>query len=342
MKRICEIYYLIYIIRFYRLRVHILFEFQDGPWGGGNQFLKALKNEFRRMAVYEYDANNADVILFNSHHLIEQAEYLKKEYPEKAFIHRVDGPVQIVRGFDEGIDDKIFNANKIIADGTIFQSNWVKSESVKLGLDIKKDYAVIINAPDETIFYRVDNRLNPSERIKLIATSWSGNVRKGFDVYEWLDDNLDFDKYEMTFIGNSSVSFKRIIHKQPMNSHELSEELKKRHIYITASKHEPCSNALIEAMHCGLPALAYNNGGNPDIVGKGGELFLNNAEIIEKLDLISDNYEFYKDNINLPKIGQVAALYYNFMKRVYTDKINSKKKSVIHSINQYFRFKNCL
>lgn len=302
------------------MKIHILFEFQDGPWGGGNQFLKALKNEFIQMNVYEEDIYKADAILFNSHHLIEQVKKFKREYPYKIFIHRVDGPVQIVRGFDEGVDDIIFKANRLYADGTIFQSKWIKNESEKLGLKINKNYKIIINAPDSLIFNKNNNSIVKSdERIKLIATSWSGNIRKGFDVYQWLDDNLDFNKYEMTFVGNSPVTFKNIIHKQPMNSHNLANELRRNHIYITASKHEPCSNALIEAMHCGLPAVAYNNGGNPDIVGKAGELFLHSEEIEEKLKKIVDNYECYKKNINLPNISQVSQEYYDFMLEVHAN-----------------------
>jgi len=54
------------------LKVNILFELQDGPIGGGNQFLKAVRDYFREETVYEDDSDKADVILFNSHQRISE------------------------------------------------------------------------------------------------------------------------------------------------------------------------------------------------------------------------------------------------------------------------------
>lgn len=34
------------------MKIHILCEFVEGPWGGGNQFLKALRRYLRKKGVY--------------------------------------------------------------------------------------------------------------------------------------------------------------------------------------------------------------------------------------------------------------------------------------------------
>ena len=44
----------------------------------------------------------------------------------------------------------------------------------------------------------------------MIATSWSDNPRKGAEVLEWLDRNLDLDSYEVTFAGNTQARLERI------------------------------------------------------------------------------------------------------------------------------------
>jgi len=73
--------------------IHISFPFKNGPWGGGNQFLKALREYFRKAGVYSESSKKADVILFNSHHNFDEVFNIKKKYPNKILIHRVDGLV---------------------------------------------------------------------------------------------------------------------------------------------------------------------------------------------------------------------------------------------------------
>jgi hypothetical protein len=157
-----------------------------------------------------------------------------------------------------------------------------------------------------------------------------------------MDNNLDFNKYEMTFVGNSPINFKNIIYKKPMTSIELAKELRLHHIFISASKFEPCSNALLEAMHCGLPALAFKNGGNPEIVGRGGELFSNNDEIINKLSKLTVNYKYYKNNIILPDITLIANKYYDFMTKIFNFVIKINNNSKIVTKNDITEFKKLL
>lgn len=291
------------------MKINIQFEFKDGPWGGGNQFLKALREEFEKEGVYEESTKNADVILFNSHHTLGNILKLKFKYPRKKFVHRIDGPLFFVRGRDLEIDKLIFKYSEKIADFSIFQSRW-SLEKCK-GLGYKNGFhEIIYNAPDKSIF-NADNKLpfKSSGKIRLIATSWSGNPNKGFDVYEYLDKNLNFDKYEFVFIGNSPIKFKNIFHINPLSSKDLSEELKKADIYITASKNDPCSNSLIEALTCGLPAVVLNDGGHPELIRKGGEVFEGKEDILQKIEKVSNSYEHYLEKLPVYKIEDTAEKY---------------------------------
>ena len=140
------------------MKVHILFEFIDGPWGGGNQFLKALRNEFIEMNVYEENINKCDAVLFNSYPFrhLEYFDIINNVKKNNILVfHRLDGPISVVRGNDSQIDSVIFKFNELFSDGTIFQSNWIKNESEKIGLKINQNYEIIINAPDKYIFKRV-------------------------------------------------------------------------------------------------------------------------------------------------------------------------------------------
>ncbi len=316
------------------MKINIFFPFSDKPLGGGNQFLKALRNYFIEKKNYEPNPVKSDVILFNSHHKIKELIKFRKKYPEKIFIHRIDGPVTFIRKNDNFTDKLIYKINDYIADATIFQSEWSRKKNNELGIKNKKYETIIINAPNPEIFNKLNKKyFEPSKKAKLIATSWSYNMSKGFETYKYLDENLDFSKYEMTFCGNSPFEFKNIKHIKPLPSNELAEQLKQHDIYITASQNDPCSNSLIEALHCGLPAVVLNDGGHPEIIRKGGLIFNKKEEIPNLIEKITSNYAFYAQNIDLPDMNKTGNRYYEFIKQVFEHNNTNDKLSFTDIIN---------
>lgn len=307
-----------------------MYPFVDGPWGGANQFLKAIRGYLTINKFYTENIEKADVILFNSSPMaldqsIKELKHLKFKYQNKIFINRIDGPVFFIRDRNLYIDKAFYQFNDSFCDGTIFQSNWSKDKNYFLGMNKNNFETTILNAPNPKIF-NIENKskFSKDRKIKLIATSWSSNIKKGFEIYEWLDENIDFDKYEMTFVGNSPIKFKNIKYKKPMDSEQLSAELKQHDIFITASQSDPCSNSLIEAIHCGLPAIGLNDGGHTEIIGSCGKVYNNKEEILEILEDVKINYDKYQSKINLPNIEQTGKLYYEFMKKLYDSNLNAQ------------------
>ncbi len=305
-----------------RPRIHVLHKFIEGPWGGGNQFLKALRRYFAEAGLYTESMEDAEVILFNSYpfgneHSFDLALKLKKQ--GKILIHRLDGPLYYIRGRDRVVDEVIFQFNSALSDGTVFQSKWSRDKNYELGMQKAPYETVIMNAPDPNIFNREGKRPFNDKKIRLIATSWSKNMAKGFDIYQYLDKHLDFNRYEMTFLGNSPVEFENIIRKMPVPSVELAKILREHDIYIAASKNDPCSNSLIEALHCGLPAVARNEGGHPEIVGKAGTFFENETGVIDAIENVVQNYQHYRLRIDLPTLDKVGQKYYKFASNIYED-----------------------
>ncbi|MDD5738605.1 MAG: glycosyltransferase family 4 protein [Candidatus Pacebacteria bacterium] len=323
------------------MRIHILFSFKDSPSGGGNQFLKAMRDSLRNFGVYEERAENADVILFNSHHELKKVFWLKKKFPEKVFVHRLDGPIQLYRGKDKSIDNLIFKINKLLADGVIFQSNWSREQNRKIHQNFPKYQTVIYNAPDLSIFNKIAKKeFSAFRKIKLVAVSWSNNLKKGFDVYKYLDEHLDFKKYEMVFIGNSPVDFKNIKTIKPVGSKELAVILKQNDIYITSSQKDPCSNALIEALSCGLPAVGLNDGGHPELIKKGGELFWGTGDIISKIEKVANNYLYYQNKLSEFSLKKASEQYFYFCLKIFEDAKNGyyfpRQVGVVSKISFYF------
>ena len=52
------------------------------------------------------------------------------------FVHRVDGPISIYRGFDDGTDARIAEINRVLADATIVQSRYSLDAHRALGIEL--------------------------------------------------------------------------------------------------------------------------------------------------------------------------------------------------------------
>lgn len=290
----------------------LFFEFRKPPWGGGNQFLLGLKKELKNKGYKVLEnkiSKRTSICLFNSFNF--DFEHLKKYSRNTTctMIHRVDGPVQLYRGKDVSVDDELFQINNDLADCTVFQSQWSMHKT--LGLGYKPVNPVIIsNTVDPAIFHK-NGRISFSNtrKIRLISTSWSDNPKKGGKTYKWIEENLDWDRFEYTFVGRSQVEFDKIKCIDPVPSGELAGILRQHDIYVTASQNDPCSNALIEALACGLPALYLNDGGHPELVGNGGIPFERQDEIFSHLERLVENYEMFQKLIVISSIEKVADKY---------------------------------
>lgn len=308
------------------MKVHISFEIKEGPWGGGNQFLKAVRDYFIKHDKYAHEAEEADVLLFNSHQVdTENNSFtklweLKRKNPNVIFVHRVDGPILLGRGTDYISDKIIFAFNSLLADGTIFQSNWSAENCRAMGMGKTPYETLVMNSPNPEIFYKKTPSTQAKDKIRLITTTWSTNPNKGFHILQLLDRKLDFSKYSMTFVGNSPVKFTNFESHPPLPGKDLAALLRQHDIFFTACKNDSCSNSLIEALHCGLPVVCRNSGGNPEIVGDAGILFDHQEEALPAINEVSRNIESYRAKIALPTMDETGKAYLKFCERIIGEK----------------------
>lgn len=300
-------------------RIHILSRIRHEPWGGGNQFLKGLRAELVDMDAYEEEPGRADAILFNSYpfgaeDLFGEAARLRKL--GKTIVQRVAGPFIVVRGSDFGVDRVIGRFNRGFTDGTVFQSDWSREQwnrvGIQLGCRIPGRQTTILNAPRRETFHPIRPQRGADSKIRIVSSSWSSNPRKGFKLIQYLDDHLDFGRYAFTFVGNSPVAFRNIRHIKPLASPDLADELRRNDIYFSGAMNDSCPNALIEAMHCGLPAVALRSGGQPEIVGGGGALFEGEGDVVAAIESVGADIEGHRRRIAVPDIREVASKYLSF------------------------------
>jgi glycosyltransferase involved in cell wall biosynthesis len=291
--------------------ISIFHEYAPPPSGGGHQFMRALETELKQRG-FRIENNSLSrstpVCLFNSYNF-NFKQLRRQRHRNCRMVHRVDGPVSVYRGMDDGTDSRIAKINSELADASIFQSQFSLNKHRELGFEFAQP-CVIMNAADPSIFNRQGRSpFDPNRKIKLISTSWSDNLNKGAEIYQWLDRNLDWSRYEYVFIGRLPLPMKNIRVAAPVEPETLATQLRESDVFITASRNDPCSNSLIEALSCGLPALTLNSGGHPEITGNGGLSFESPEDIPAALERLTASYTTYQEAIAVPLISDIATRY---------------------------------
>ena len=123
-------------------------------------------------------------------------------------VHRVDGPYYVARYLKPlhnltGPPKLPENQSKICTcDRFSVQSDWSLRANVQIGLSLRNP-VVIPNTINPSIFHAAAAPQSPltGRKIRIVASSHSNNVRKGFDTMMWLDSNLDFSRFDFFFIG---------------------------------------------------------------------------------------------------------------------------------------------
>ena len=278
----------------------------NGPWGGGNLFFKNFVSHFRSNGhdvINNLAENDIDIILLTDPRKESESssfthkdisKYLKYINPNTVVVHRINECDE--RKSTNGVNSFYVNANKV-AHYTVFVSSWIRDIYKYFGMNVEKS-KVILGGGDSNVFNQNDKPIwNGNEKLKIVTHHWSSNENKGFEIYQELDyllGNELLELVEFTYIGNlpNSVNLKNTKIIKPIHGKNLSDELKKHHVYITASKNEPSGNHHIEAAQCGLPILYLDSGGIPEYC-QGFGISYKKETLIEKIDEISKNYNHY-------------------------------------------------
>ena len=281
----------------------------NGPWGGGNLFVLNLKKfliQNGHEVVHDLCTKDIDVILLtdprsrkessSTFNHLDILKYKKYVNPNVTVLQRINECDE--RKGTNFINNFYLEASKC-ADHIIFVSKWLENIYVDIGMP-KDKTSVIMSGADEDIFNSDGLAEFSHEKIKIVTHHWSAHTNKGFDIYKKLDKLLSEAEYqylEFCYIGNvpSDVSFINTEVKKPLSSNDLANEIKKNHIYLTASINEPSGNHHIEAAQCGLPILYLDSGGIPEYCDGYGISFKNNFE--ESLNEMIDNYYTFKSNL---------------------------------------------
>jgi hypothetical protein len=261
------------------MKLAIGFRTTAGPWGGGNRFVKALceaMTDAGHTVVEALESPDVDLILvmdprwrhpnvtFTSGAVLR---YLMRRNSHAIVVHRINECDERKNG--HGMNCKLRVAN-YCADHTVFVGSWLQN----LDLWDKASGAsssIITNGADTRIFNANGHQpWTGKGPLKLVTHHWGNNWMKGFDVYSQLDEMLAAPKWRgrigFTYIGNlpKGFRFKYARHISPLDGHQLANELRRHHGYVTASINEPGSNHQNEGALCSLPLLYLRSGCLPE------------------------------------------------------------------------------
>ena len=322
------------------MKVAIGSQIFDGSWGGGNLFVKNLKNyllENDVKVVHYLDEPDIDIILITEPRiesltstisLFEARLYKSLVNKNVKLLHRINECDE--RKNTDYVNKKMIKVSQF-SDCTIFVSSWISNLFKNHGIALNNS-CVILSGSDTHVFNNINKKgWNKKTKLKIATHHWGNNWNKGFDVYSHIDNLLESsnfsNKFEFTYIGNlpNNFKFKNTNYVLPKSGHELASELKSHNLYITGSLNEPSGNHQIEASLCGLPVLYINSGGIPEYQNNYGiEFKKNNLE--EKLNEIFENYDYYFERNKTFNFDSkiMCEEYFNLIKSIYQP-VNNRK-----------------
>tara|TARA_B100001173_G_C16030541_1_gene566544 strand:- start:3309 stop:4352 length:1044 start_codon:yes stop_codon:yes gene_type:complete len=334
------------------MKISIGTNIKQGPWGGGNLFAINLINYLKKNnheVVNHLKDDDIDLILiteprktsessaFTHIDVMEYLTYIKKD---TLVVHRINECDE--RKNTNFVNQYLINANKV-ADHTVFVSTWIKNLYLDQGIS-EKEMTVILAGADRSIFNSENfHEWKTKEPLKIVTHHWGANWNKGFEIYQKLDQMIELpewkDKLEFQYIGNLPPKFKftNATHTEPLSGKKMAEEIKKNHLYLTASLNEPSGNHHIEAAQCGLPLLYINSGGIPEYC-QGYGIEFNSLNFQEKLIEAYYSYKVLRDKVSVYK-GDAELMSKNY-EELFLRLFNNKKsiiskRDTIYKVNKF-------
>jgi len=274
----------------------------NGPYGGGNHFLKLLVcflND-RGIETTHRLEKDIDVIVLmevrdqSSSISLKDIQKYKLENKNVKILHRINEN-SAHRETTSVMDNLIIGTNKILADKTVFVSHYLEQYFGKLGLSGKHD--VVWNGADRSFFSFKPTTRGRSTPINIVTHHWSNNLLKGYAIYDILNQycvqNPNIANF--TFVGNCPHGYLNNAKKiSPKPYNEISGFLQECDIYVSASLHEPGGNHIMEGISCGLIPLVVKDGGSCVEYTDGYNFVFNDSRhLISIIETLYNDFELF-------------------------------------------------
>jgi len=268
------------------MRIGLLYGHTDKPWGGVNTFFRAFAARAARdSGVVLADApRRADVVLSAGHYYApgrmltaRQASNMSHGLPlwhprglfgvrgsKVRLVWRVDGLRSVYAGGSIDKADRVLVRNLPLGTGTVFQSEFSRYCFDRAGYAHPRPDVIIHNGAAEHLFYPANGSRKKAGKFVLVSNSWSTNESKGFEV---LKAFAALDGVEVRHVGRWPEKLDpggvRLLGAR--TEPEIADILRTADFFLFPSRFDACSNAVVEALACGVPVLYHRSGGTPEL-----------------------------------------------------------------------------
>lgn len=254
-------------------RVAINMRATSSPWGGGNQWLVQMTRclSARGWAVSDNLDGVVDAVVMVDPRVSGRITFgpdeirdYRRRWPDVVCLHRINECD--ARKSTTVMDGLLAEAN-VVADFTVFVSEWLRDYHATRWFDRSRPHAVIRNGADPAVFHPFGAvPFEPGAPFRLVTHHWSDNWNKGFDVYREIDGLIAAGRLpstELWVIGRwpSEIRWQAARTHGPATGTALATLLRQCHAYLTASRWEPGPMHPVEGAQCGLPVVYHQDGG---------------------------------------------------------------------------------
>jgi glycosyltransferase involved in cell wall biosynthesis len=241
------------------------------PQGGGFYFIHLLRKYLTRSHIpwTEDLREEFDILFVNSWQVpYKTIAEVKRERPAIRVVHRVDGSAQDYGRRDDA-DHRQAQVN-MLADATVFQSNYGKNSTREKFKVIQKDGPIIYNPVDIEMFNPLGEKSSLQGKMKVCNAAWSMNRKKG----TWQIPELARRNPGVIFIlcGQypSVPALPNVHHFDHLSYPDLARVMRSCDLFLDLSENDCCPNTVLQAMATGLPVLHKQSGGIPELTGDAG------------------------------------------------------------------------
>jgi glycosyltransferase involved in cell wall biosynthesis len=229
---------------------------------GRNNFLRRLFHTLReKHGVQTRLGNGGDL------HLAFPMEPLPRGVKN---VVRIDGVYYDRRGLGW---NAAIRKQMVQADGIIFQSEWSRIMARRILKAQERDSAVVYNGAEPQEFAGVVPDKKGFDKVFLACAHWRPNKRLEAMVEAFIQVAARSEQKIGFFVvggDHKGPRHESVVYFGDLPHDKVRQVYASCDYYVHISHLESCSNAVVDALVCGLPVLCNNIGGTPEIVGSCG------------------------------------------------------------------------